>query len=87
MISLSDLSILALNQLQAKAVIGTEAEIIGFVVTSFKRQAICVMLVGRKAGPAALANCEQFRDQKTANFVTIFRAENMLDFSVGLCLV
>ena len=45
MVGLADLSVFTLQQLHAKAVSGTEAEVVDFIVVGFVGQAVGVVLV------------------------------------------
>ena len=45
---LAGITVFALHQLHAKAMVGTKAEIICFIMSRFEWQAVRVMLVGRK---------------------------------------
>lgn len=62
-----------------------KAEIVSLVVPRFERQPVGIMLVRREAGPAALADREQFRYQKPSDFVAVLRAEYVFD--LAMCII
>ena len=86
-IGVTGLAVFALQHLHAGAVIGTETEIVGFVVAGLIRQAICVVLVARESRPAALTDGVKLADQQSSDLAGLFLTEDMFDLAVGLGVV
>lgn len=59
MVGIARLVVLALKHLQARSLVRSEAKTVGFVMAGFVRKPVGVVLVGRKARPAAGAHGKQ----------------------------
>ena len=87
MVGLSHRVAVLLQDLDAHAMLGPEAEIVRLVMPGLVGKPVGIVLVAGEAGPTALSHGVEFRNQKPPHAAMLLLAQDVLDLAVCLGLV